>query len=101
MNNTLLTDFYEITMANGYFQNNMQNEIAYFDMFFRKVPDNAGFAIMAGVEQVIEYLNELKFEEEDIEFLRQKGMFSEEFLQYIRNFKFECDVWAIPEEQNK
>ena len=97
MNNTLLTDFYEITMANGYFQNNMHNEIAYFDMFFRKVPDNAGFAIMAGVEQVIEYLNELRFEDDDIEFLRSKGIFCEEFLDYLKNFKFECDVWAIPE----
>ncbi len=97
MNNTLLTDFYEITMANGYFQNNKHNEIAYFDMFFRKVPDNAGFAIMAGVEQVIEYLNELRFDEDDIQFLRDKGMFDEDFLQYLKNFKFECDVWAIPE----
>lgn len=97
MNNTLLTDFYEITMANGYFKNNMQNETAYFDMFFRKVPDNAGFAIMAGVEQVIEYLENLKFEAEDIEFLRKKGIFCEEFLEYLANFKFECDVWAIPE----
>ena len=97
MNNTLLTDFYEITMANGYFKNNKHNEIAYFDMFFRKVPDNAGFAIMAGVEQVIEYLNELKFEEEDIEFLREKGIFDEDFLEYLKNFKFECDLWAIPE----
>ncbi len=97
VNNTLLTDFYEITMANGYFKNNKHNEIAYFDMFFRKVPDNAGFAIMAGVEQIIEYLNELKFDEEDIEFLREKGIFDEKFLDYLKNFKFECDVWAIPE----
>ncbi|MBR5155320.1 MAG: nicotinate phosphoribosyltransferase [Clostridia bacterium] len=97
MNNTLLTDFYEITMANGYFKNKIYDEIAYFDMFFRKVPDNAGFAIMAGVEQVIEYLNELKFEDEDIEFLRSKGIFDEDFLTYLKNFKFECDVWAIPE----
>ncbi len=97
VNNTLLTDFYEITMANGYFKNNKHNEIAYFDMFFRKVPDNAGFAIMAGVEQVIEYLNDLKFDEDDIDFLRQKGIFDESFLDYLKNFKFECDVWAIPE----
>ncbi len=97
MNNTLLTDFYEITMANGYFENGMHNETAYFDMFFRKVPDNAGFAIMAGVEQVIEYLRDLKFEESDIDYLRSKGIFSEEFLSYLKNFKFECDVWAIPE----
>ena len=97
MNYTLLTDFYEITMANGYLKNGMQNEIAYFDLFFRKVPDNAGFAIMAGVEQVIEYLQELEFTKEDIEYLRKKGLFCEEFLAYLENFKFECDVWAIPE----
>ncbi len=97
MNYTLLTDFYEITMANGYLKNDMQDEIAYFDLFFRKVPDNAGFAIMAGVEQVIEYLEELKFTPEDIEFLRGKKLFCEEFLNYLQNFKFSCDVWAIPE----
>ena len=97
MNNTLLTDFYEITMANGYFKNNMHNTTAYFDMFFRKIPDNAGFAIMAGVEQVIDYIKDLKFEEDDIEFLRSKGIFDEAFLEYLKNFKFECDVWAIPE----
>ncbi|MBR2452872.1 MAG: nicotinate phosphoribosyltransferase [Clostridia bacterium] len=97
MNYTLLTDFYEITMANGYLKNGMQDEIAYFDLFFRKVPDNAGFAIMAGVEQVIEYLEELKFTPEDIEFLRGKKLFCEEFLSYLEKFKFLCDVWAIPE----
>lgn len=97
MNHTLLTDFYEITMANGYFKNNMHNQIAYFDMFFRKIPDNAGFAIMAGVEQVIDYIKDLKFEDDDIEFLRAKGIFDEAFLDYLKNFKFECDVWAIPE----
>ncbi len=97
MNYTLLTDFYEITMANGYLKNGMQNEIAYFDLFFRKVPDNAGFAIMAGVEQVIEYLKELEFTAEDIEYLRKKGLFCEEFLNYLQTFKFECDVWAMPE----
>lgn len=97
MNYTLLTDFYEITMANGYLKNGMQNEIAYFDLFFRKVPDNAGFAIMAGVEQVIEYLQELEFTHDDIEYLRKKGLFCEDFLAYLENFKFECDVWAIPE----
>ncbi len=97
MNHTLLTDFYEITMANGYFKNNMHNQIAYFDMFFRKIPDNAGFAIMAGVEQVIDYIKDLKFEDDDIEFLRAKGIFDEAFLEYLKNFKFECDIWAIPE----
>lgn len=96
-NLTMLTDFYEITMANGYFKNGFRDKICYFDMFFRKVPDNGGFAIMAGVEQLVEYLSELNFTEEDIEFLRAKHIFSEEFLDYLANFKFSCDVWAIPE----
>ena len=97
MNYTMLTDFYELTMANGYFKEGMKDKIAYFDMFFRKVPDGAGFAVMAGVEQLIEYLSNLKFEPEDIEYLRTKNMFDEDFLDYLANFKFECDVWAIPE----
>lgn len=96
-NLTMLTDFYELTMANGYLANGMGDEIAYFDMFFRRVPDGGGYAIMAGVEQVVEYLKNLKFENEDIEFLRGKGCFSEEFLEYLENFKFSCDVWAIEE----
>jgi putative nicotinate phosphoribosyltransferase len=95
-NLTMLTDFYELTMANGYLQNGLGDRIAVFDMFFRKVPDNGGFAIMAGVEQLISYLKNLKFMDEDIEFLRGKG-FSEDFLDYLRNFKFTCDVWAVPE----
>lgn len=95
-NLTMLTDFYELTMANGYFQNGLGDKTAVFDMFFRKVPDNGGFAIMAGVEQLISYLNNLKFKDEDIDFLREKG-FGEEFLEYLKNFKFCCDVWAIPE----
>ncbi len=96
-NLTLLTDFYELTMANGYFANGMGETISYFDMFFRSVPDSGGFAIMCGLEQVIDYLKSLKFEEDDIAFLRTKGIFSEEFLEYLRNFKFCCDVWAVPE----
>ncbi len=96
-NLTLLTDFYELTMAGGYFENGMTDKVAYFDMFYRKNPDNSGFAIMAGVEQMIEYLTNLKFTDDDIEYLRSKKMFSEEFLQYIRNFEFTCDVWAVPE----
>ena len=96
-NLTLLTDFYEITMANGYFEAGMGDQKAYFDMFFRKVPDGGGFAIMAGVEQMIEYFKNLKFDDEDIEFLRSKNAFSEGFLEYLKNFKFECDVWAVPE----
>lgn len=97
MNLTMLTDFYELTMANGYLQNGLKDKIAYFDMFFRKVPDNGGFAIMAGVDQVIQYLKNLSFEDKDIEYLQSKKQFSEEFLQYLKTFKFSCDVWAVPE----
>lgn len=97
LNLTMLTDFYEITMANGYFETGLVENIAYFDMFFRKVPDGGGYAIMAGIEQVVEYLKNLSFTEEDIEYLRKKGSFCEEFLDYLRNFKFVCDVWAVPE----
>ena len=96
-NLTLLADFYELTMANGYYQNGIADKISYFDMFFRTVPDNGGFAGMAGVEQLISYLDGLKFTERDIKFLRSKNCFSDGFLDYLRNFKFECDVWAIPE----
>ena len=96
-NLTMLTDFYEFTMANGYFEQGFIDKIAYYDMFFRRVPDGGGFAIMVGVEQLISYLKNLKFEQQDIEYLREKGMFSEAFLTYLANFKFECDVWAIPE----
>lgn len=97
INLTMLTDFYEFTMMNGFFAEGYKDKTAYFDMFFRKVPDNGGFAIMAGVEQMIEYIKEIQFTDGDIEFLRSKGIFSEEFLDYLKNFKFECDVWAIPE----
>ena len=97
MNLTMLTDFYELTMANGYFETGMADDIAYFDMFFRRVPDGGGYAIMAGVEQMVDYLKKLKFTDEDIEFLRSKQIFCEDFLEYLRNFKFSCDVWAVPE----
>ena len=96
-NLTMLADFYEFTMANGYLENGMENQIAYFDMFFRTIPDDGGFAIMAGVEQLIEYLRNLKFDEEDIAYFESKKIFSENFISYLKNFKFECDVWAIPE----
>ena len=97
INLTMLTDFYEITMANGYFANGFKDTIGYFDMFFRKVPDGGGFAIMAGVEQLVNYLSELSFTQEDIDYLRSKHIFREEFLDYLKNFKFTCDVWAVPE----
>ena len=97
LNLTMLTDFYEITMANGYFCTDMADNIACFDMFFRRIPDDGGYAIMAGLEQVIEYLENLEFTDEDIEYLRKQKMFSEDFLKYLSEFKFTCDVWAIPE----
>ena len=97
MNLTMLTDFYEITMANGYFEAGKADDIAYFDMFFRKVPDGGGFAIMAGLEQLIDYLKNLEFTADDIEYLRGTGLFCEEFLQYLSTFEFKCDVWAVPE----
>jgi nicotinate phosphoribosyltransferase len=94
---TLLTDFYELTMANGYFETGMADDIAFFDLFFRKIPDGGGFAIMAGLDQLIGYLKNLNFDERDMEYLREKDMFSEGFLNYLKDFKFECDVWAVPE----
>ena len=97
INYTMLTDFYELTMANGYFETGMADDIAFFDMFFRQIPDRGGFAIMAGVEQLMEYMENLHFTEEDISFLRKKGIFSEKFLDYLRDFKFRCDVWCVPE----
>ena len=96
-NLTMLTDFYEITMTNGFLENGKADEIVYFDMFFRRIPDNAGFAIMAGLEQLVEYIRNLSFSKSDIEYLRSKNMFSMEFLKYLENFRFECDIWAIPE----
>ena len=97
LNLTMLADFYEFTMANGYFEKGYKDKIAYFDMFFRKVPDDGGFAIMAGVEQLIEYIKNLKFDEGDIEYLRGRGIFDEAFLSYLADFEFSCDVWAMPE----
>lgn len=96
-NLTMLTDFYELTMTGGYFENGMENQIAYFDMFFRKIPDGGGYAIMAGVEQLIDYLSQLNFTDEDINFLRSKKIFSESFLKYLSDFNFKCDVWSVPE----
>ncbi len=96
-NLTMLCDYYELTMANGYFQNGMKDKIVYFDVFYRDNPDNGGYAIAAGLEQVVEYINDLKFEKEDIEYLRSRNCFSEEFLEYLGTFKFSGDIWAIPE----
>ena len=87
-NLSILTDFYELTMANGFFQAGRKDDIGVFDLFFRKVPDNGGFAIAAGLEQAMDYLENLHFDDNDIEYLRSKGIFSEEFLAYFKNQLF-------------
>ena len=92
MNYTMLFDFYELTMGNGYFQTGMKDKICYFDVFFRNVPDGGGFAIAAGLEQVIRYIQDLHFDDEDIAYLRGKGCFAPEFLDYLRNFQFTGDI---------
>jgi nicotinate phosphoribosyltransferase len=97
LNMTMLCDFYELTMGNGYFENGYKDRITYFDVFFRKVPDGGGFAIMAGLEQLIDYIENLHFDAEDIEYLRSRNLFSEEFLQYLADFRFTGDIYAIPE----
>lgn len=96
-NYTMLCDYYELTMGNGYFECGIGDRISYFDVFFRRVPDGSGFAIAAGLEQVIDYIEHLTFDEEDISFLRSKGTFSEAFLDYLANFKFTGDIYAVPE----
>ncbi|MCI7740725.1 MAG: nicotinate phosphoribosyltransferase [Clostridiales bacterium] len=97
INLTMLCDFYELTMGNGYFVSNMQDRMTYFDVFFREVPDGGGFAIAAGLEQIIDYVQKLHFDEEDIAYLRGRGIFDEAFLDYLKNFKFTGDIWAVPE----
>lgn len=97
LNMTMMCDFYELTMGNGYLQNGMQDQICYFDLFFRQVPDGGGFAIAAGLQQVIRYIQKLHFSPEDIAYLRSRGMFSEEFLSYLADFRFTGDIWAVPE----
>jgi nicotinate phosphoribosyltransferase len=96
-NLSMLMDFYELTMANGYFQNDLKDTIVYFDLFYRKNPDGAGFSIAAGLEQLVDFVSSLSFKKNDIEYLRNKGLFSEEFLQYMLDFKFAGDIYAIPE----
>ena len=96
-NLSMLCDFYEFTMGNGYYKSGFKEKTAYFDLFFRKVPDGGGFAIAAGLEQVIDYINSISFDEEDIAFLRNRNMFCDGFLEYLKNFKFSCSVWAVPE----
>lgn len=97
INLTMLCDFYELTMGNGYFKEGMQDMITYFDVFYRNVPDKGGFAIAAGLEQIIDYVQNLHFDREDIEYLRSRGLFDEGFLDYLSNFRFTGDIWAVPE----
>ena len=97
LNLTMIMDLYELTMANGVWGSDMRDTVTYFDMFFRRVPDKGGYAIMAGLEQLIEYMNNLKFSEEDIEYLTSLNLFRKEFIDYLRDFEFTCDVWAVPE----
>ena len=93
----LVTDFYEFTMSNGYFAKNMNNVNAYFDVFFREIPDGGGYVIFAGLEQIIEYIQNLHFDEEDIIYLKNTNKFSNDFLNYLKNFKFSGDIWSVPE----
>ncbi len=96
-NLSMLVDFYELTMGNGYFQSGLRDKIVYFDVFFRTIPDRAGFAIAAGLEQIVEYIENLHFSEEDIAYLRSKNLFEEAFLEYLRTFRFTGDIYAVPE----
>ena len=97
INPSMVIDLYELTMANAYIQNGMESTVAYFDMFFRNIPDSGGFAIMAGLEQLIEYFKNIKFSQDDLKFLKDKNIFSDRFLEYLRDFKFSCDLWSVPE----
>ena len=96
-NSTMLCDFYELTMGNGYFKKGYRDKITYFDVFFRNVPDGGGYAIAAGLEQVVKYVQDLHFGEEDIAYLRSRGIFDEDFLDYLRTFRFTGDIFAVPE----
>ena len=96
-NISMVMDMYELTMTNGYFNQGMGNTLVVFDVFYRNNPDNAGFAIFAGLEQVIEYIKNLHFSKEDIEYLRSKNLFTEEFLEYLLHYKFRGDIYAMPE----
>ena len=97
INLTMLCDYYELTMGNGYWKADMSDRITYFDVFFRSIPDSGGFAIAAGLEQIVDYVRNLHFSEEDLAYLRGRGMFDEGFLDYLKNFRFHGDIWAIPE----
>ncbi len=97
LNLTMLCDFYELTMSQGYFSQGYADRITYFDLFFRRCPDGGGFAIAAGLEQIVQYIQELHFDPEDIHYLRSRKMFTEDFLNFLADFRFTGDIWAVPE----
>ena len=97
LNMTMLCDFYELTMGNGYLKAGFQDRITYFDVYFRSVPDGGGYAIAAGLDQLIDYIEDLHFDQQDIAYLRGRGIFCEEFLDYLANFHFSGDIYAVPE----
>lgn len=96
-NISILSDFYEFTMAQGYFNENIENKITYFDVFYRKNPDGASYSIFSGLEHLVEVLKNLKFTKEDIEYLKSFKKFDDRFLNFLENFKFTCDIWSVPE----
>ena len=91
-NLSMVMDFYELTMSNGYFRDGVGDVRVAFDVFYRKNPDNGGFAIAAGLEQAVDYIQNLHFTEEDIDYLRGRGIFSEDFLDYLRHFEFTGEI---------
>ena len=95
-NYTLMTDEYEFTMANGYLKSKKENDEAVFDIFFRKVPNEGGYAVMAGIDKIIPFIQNLKFDEKELDYFRRKG-YDEEFINYLKNFKFKGDIYAIPD----
>jgi nicotinate phosphoribosyltransferase len=97
MNVAMLIDFYELTMANGYFLSGKKDDVVYFDLYFRSIPDEGGYVVFAGLETIIEYISELQFTEEDIDFLRGKKVFDEGFLQYLKDFRFRGDIYSMKE----
>ena len=96
LNMTMLCDFYELTMGNGYLKAGFQDRITYFDVYFRSVPDGGGYAIAAGLDQLIDYIEDLHFDQQDIDYLRGRGIFCEKFLGYLANFHFSGDIYAVP-----
>ena len=96
-NVSILSDFYEFTMSEGYFNENIENKITYFDIFYRNNPDGASYSIFSGLEHLVDILKNLKFSKEDLEYFKSLNTFDDKFLNFLKNFKFTCDVWSVPE----